>query len=59
MLCNDLKLITKILSIRLSLVMEKLVGSFQTSGFFNNIHLIRNITDYVNQKDKSVTNIIG
>ena len=59
LLCNDLKLISKILSIRLSLVMEKLVGSFQTSGFFNNIHLIRNITDYVIQKDKSVTNIIG
>ena len=58
LLCNDIKLVTKILSIRLGRVMNSLIGEFQTSGvpgrqIFSNVHLIRNIAEYLNHKGKS------
>ena len=61
LLCNGLKLITK--SVRLGNVMNILIGEFQTGEFqtsgvkgrqiFSNVHLIRNIAEYLNRKGKS------
>ena len=59
LLCNDLKLITKMLSVRMGGgVMESIIGKFQNScvkgrQIFSNVHLIRNIAEYLNQKGKS------
>lgn len=52
----DYKIISKTLSIRLSKVLENIIHPDQTCSvksrsIFDNIHLLRNIIDYVNQKD--------
>ena len=59
LLCNDYKLITKVLTNRLSLVMEELVGDYQTCAvegrsILANLHLLRNISDYAKQKFKNI-----
>lgn len=51
----DRKIVSKVLSNRLSIVLPKIIGISQTCSIrgrsiFDNIHLLRNIFDYVEQK---------
>ncbi|MCG8049147.1 MAG: reverse transcriptase domain-containing protein [Candidatus Thiodiazotropha endolucinida] len=52
----DYKIITKVLATRLSKVIENVIHQDQTCSvksrsIFDNVHLLRNIIDYVDQKD--------
>ena len=52
----DYKILSKVITNRLGKVLDKLVGIDQTCSvkgrsIFENCHLLRNIVDYVNQKD--------
>ena len=52
----DYKIISKVIASRLGKVLPKIIGIDQTSAIkgrsiFDNLHLIRNVIDYVDQKD--------
>ena len=52
----DYKIISKIITVRLGKVLPKIIGIDQTCSvkgrsIFDNLHLIRNIVDYVDQKN--------
>jgi exonuclease III len=53
--CVDYKILTKVLSMRLGNVLENIIHSDQTCSIkgrtiFDNVHLLRNVQDYVEQK---------
>ena len=52
----DYKIISKIIATRLGKILPKIIDINQTSGIkgrsiFDNLHLIRNVIDYIDQKD--------
>ena len=54
----DYKIISKVIATRLGKILPKIIGFDQTSAIkgrsiFDNLHLIRNVIDYVDQKDLS------
>lgn len=54
----DYKIISKVISCRLGKVLPKIIGIDQTSSvkgrsIFDNIHLLRNVVDYIDQKNLS------
>lgn len=56
----DYKIISKALSLRLSNVLPKIINPDQTfaikgRSIFNNLHLIRNVIDYIDQKNLEAT----
>ncbi|MES9883856.1 MAG: reverse transcriptase domain-containing protein [Sedimenticola sp.] len=58
LLNTDYKILSKVVSLRLGKVLPSVIGIDQTCSvkgrsIFDNVHLLRNITDYVEQKDLS------
>ena len=56
----DYKIISKVLSLRLSNVLPKIINPDQTCAIkgrsiFDNLHLIRNVIDYIDQKNLEAT----